>query len=46
MQGDIYGTYGRLAMYDRGIDDLARHCVVGYKVHQIQTPPKYQNGMC
>ena len=37
MKKTIYEKYGKLAMYDKGLDGLARHWVVGYQVSRIQS---------
>lgn len=32
-------------MYDRGIDERTRHCVVGYQVRHIQFPKKSERNV-
>lgn len=32
MKNNIYEKYGPLTMFDKGLDGLARHWVVGYQV--------------
>ena len=42
MKGDVYEKYGKLAMYNKGLDGLARHWVVGYQVSHIQSRNQMQ----